>query len=112
MYLSTHIPYKKQRVFIFINHLTEVNENNYKWKGQPTATVTANKCLLPVNEITTNNKDNIFYSLFPGYECPQYHNPPDFFLDVVGGDIKTALLLDSIDKKNGNGKQRRGKVGM
>jgi len=34
-----------------------------------------------------------------GYKCPQYHNPPDYFLDIVGGDVNTAQLLNRLTHK-------------
>lgn len=36
-----------------------------------------------------------------GYECPQFHNPADFFLDIVGGDLETAQLLGRMRTQSG-----------
>lgn len=39
-------------------------------------------------------KQSVQYFEKIGYTCPEYHNPADFFLDVVGGDVKTAQLIE------------------
>ncbi|CAK8686948.1 unnamed protein product [Clavelina lepadiformis] len=32
-----------------------------------------------------------------GYSCPQFHNPADYFLDIVGGDVNTAKLIGNLN---------------
>ena len=32
-----------------------------------------------------------------GFSCPTYHNPADFYLDIVGGDVNTAQLIDRMN---------------
>lgn len=41
-------------------------------------------------------KESVKYFKDVGYTCPEYHNPADFFLDVVGGDVKTAQLMERV----------------
>jgi len=44
-------------------------------------------------------KESVHYFKGIGYQCPEYHNPADFFLDVVGGDVKTAQLIEKVTAK-------------
>jgi len=37
-----------------------------------------------------------------GYKCPQYHNPPDYFLDILGGDVNTAELISRFSEESKN----------
>uniref|UniRef100_H2Z7M0 ABC transporter domain-containing protein n=1 Tax=Ciona savignyi TaxID=51511 RepID=H2Z7M0_CIOSA len=33
-----------------------------------------------------------------GFSCPRFHNPADFFLDIVGGDVNTARLIVAMEE--------------
>lgn len=47
-------------------------------------------------------KQSVNYFKNIGYTCPEYHNPADFFLDVVGGDVKTAQLIERMVASEGS----------
>uniref|UniRef100_H2Z7L8 ABC transporter domain-containing protein n=1 Tax=Ciona savignyi TaxID=51511 RepID=H2Z7L8_CIOSA len=35
-----------------------------------------------------------------GFSCPRFHNPADFFLDIVGGDVNTARLIGRMNSES------------
>jgi len=44
-------------------------------------------------------KNSVQYLEGIGYTCPAFSNPADFFLDVVGGDVNTAQLIQQMNKE-------------
>jgi len=46
-------------------------------------------------------KESVQYFKSIGYECPAYHNPADFYLDVVGGNIKTSQIIEKVTANQG-----------
>lgn len=69
--LSIHQP--RYSIFSLFDHLILLQHGNVIYRGHAAEAV------------------DYFSSI--GYPCPQFHNPADFFLDIVGGDVATAQLL-------------------
>ncbi|XP_039247846.2 broad substrate specificity ATP-binding cassette transporter ABCG2-like [Styela clava] len=69
--LSIHQP--RYSIFSLFDHLILLQQGNIIYRGAASEAV------------------DYFSSI--GYTCPQFHNPADFFLDIVGGDVATAQLL-------------------
>uniref|UniRef100_L7N0R8 ABC transporter domain-containing protein n=1 Tax=Ciona intestinalis TaxID=7719 RepID=L7N0R8_CIOIN len=60
-------------------------------------------------------KQAVHYFKDIGFSCPRFHNPADFFLDIVGGDVNTARLIgrmnsESRDTEEGTSSPAEGKL--
>nr|XP_018669244.1 ATP-binding cassette sub-family G member 2-like [Ciona intestinalis] len=45
-------------------------------------------------------KQAVHYFKDIGFSCPRFHNPADFFLDIVGGDVNTARLIGRMNSES------------
>jgi len=74
--LSIHQP--RYSIYSLFDRLLLLNKGNVVYSGPAQSAV--------------NYFDQI------GYKCPTHYNPPDYFLDIVGGDVNTAQLLSHMSK--------------
>ena len=56
--------------------------------------------IMPVKMAFTALQDNFNCDI--GFVCPIHHNPADFFLDIVGGDVNTAQLIKRMNAAAAN----------
>uniref|UniRef100_H2Z7L7 ABC transporter domain-containing protein n=1 Tax=Ciona savignyi TaxID=51511 RepID=H2Z7L7_CIOSA len=46
-----------------------------------------------------------------GFSCPRFHNPADFFLDIVGGDVNTARLIGRMNSESQDNEPAENAIG-
>ncbi|XP_076805159.1 broad substrate specificity ATP-binding cassette transporter ABCG2-like isoform X2 [Clavelina lepadiformis] len=84
--MSIHQP--RYSIFSLMDRLLILNKGNVVYSG-PT-------------------KSAVEYFSEIGYTCPQFHNPADYFLDIVGGDVNTAKLIGNINTPPENSYEANG----
>nr|XP_026696019.1 ATP-binding cassette sub-family G member 2-like isoform X2 [Ciona intestinalis] len=76
--MSIHQP--RYSIFSLFDRLVLLNKGNIVYRGVA--------------------KKAVHYFKDIGFSCPRFHNPADFFLDIVGGDVNTARLIGRMNSES------------